>query len=229
MPEQVPPAGQELLDDLTAPPAQVRESLRNIARANRWFGGLAAVRWGLEQLLSGRRPASLSLLDIGTGQGDVPLALERVLARRGTRLRAVGLERHPVAARAARGEGLPTILGDGRRLPLRDRSVDVVVVSQVAHHLTADGVSELAREASRVAATGVVLADLRPSATAAWGFRLASRVLGFDRSTRADGVLSLARGFRRPALAELLGRAGAAARVAHRPGARIVAWWRVAP
>lgn len=223
-----PPAGLELLDDLDAPPAMVRESLANIARANRWFGGLAAARWGVARLLGRTRPARLVLIDIGTGLGDVPEALRRWLARSGTTLEVVGLERHPVAARAAWARGLPTVLGDGRRIPLRDRSVDVALVSQVAHHLTRAGVRDLAREASRVARLGVVLSDLRPSRAAAWGFRLASRVLGFDRATREDGVLSLARGFRSAPLAAVLAEAGATATVARRPGARIVAWWSTA-
>ena len=37
------PVGTELLDDPGADPAVVAESLRNISRSNRWFGGAAAV------------------------------------------------------------------------------------------------------------------------------------------------------------------------------------------
>jgi SAM-dependent methyltransferase len=224
----VPPAGLELLDDLAAPPGPVRESLRNIARANRWFGGLAAARFGIAQLLDGVAPPRLRLLDLGAGLGDVSRAVARWLAARGTAVDLIGLERHPVAARAARESGLATALGDGRLLPFRDGAVDVTLVSQVAHHLTPGGVVALAREAARVARLGVVLADLRPSRTAAWGFRLASRVLGFDRVTRADGVLSLERGFTRAALERLLAGAGIDASVATRPGARIVAYWSTA-
>jgi hypothetical protein len=40
------PTGTELLDDPTTDSRLVAESLGNIARANRWFGGLAAVRHG---------------------------------------------------------------------------------------------------------------------------------------------------------------------------------------
>jgi len=52
--------GTELLDDPAADPAAVTLSLRNVARANRWFGGAAAVRYGLGLLLRdlpGGRPA----------------------------------------------------------------------------------------------------------------------------------------------------------------------------
>ena len=47
----ISPVGVELLDDPAADPAIVGESLRNIARANRWFGGASAVRFGLRRTL----------------------------------------------------------------------------------------------------------------------------------------------------------------------------------
>ena len=45
--------GVELLDDPSGSPAAVETSLHNIARANRWFGGTAAVCWGLGRALRG--------------------------------------------------------------------------------------------------------------------------------------------------------------------------------
>jgi SAM-dependent methyltransferase len=222
----VPRAGEELLDDLAAPPAAVRTTLRNIARSNWWFGGTAAVRFGVARLLGDTRPALLSVLDVGTGQGDVPQALARWLTPLGTSVAPIGIERHPVAARAAADGGLPTILGDGCRLPLRDRSVDVVVISQVAHHFDAAGMLVLVGEASRVARRGVVISDLRRSPLAAWGFQLAGRVLRFDRWTRTDGARSIARGFTAAALSRQLRAAGHDASVVDRPIARIVAHWR---
>lgn len=201
-------------------------SIANISRANRLFGGLAAVRFGLDRLLAGATPPPrLRLLDVGTGLGDIPRALGPWLRARGIGLDPVGLERHPVVARAAHGRGLPVVLADGLRLPLADRSIDVALASQVAHHLEADAVIHLAREASRVARLGVVIADLRPSVAAAWGYRLASFVLGFDRATREDGVTSIRRGFRAKGLADLLRRAGITATVREKPGARVVAYW----
>lgn len=222
------PTGTELLDNLAADPAAVTRSLGDIARANRWFGGLAAVRHGLARVFRGASGRA-TLLDVGTGTGDVPAMARRWARHRGLALDVIGVERHPVAARLAAGAGLPTVLCCGGRLPLRDRSVDVVVVSQVAHHFTPASCVQLFQECSRVARLGVVVADLRRSRVAAAGFWIGSRVLGFDQVTRLDGITSLRRGFTRTELAALAARAGANARVVHRPGARLVATWRTAP
>ena len=86
--------GAELLDDPAADPATVRASLRHIARANRWFGGRAAALWGLGRALHGvPRGTRLSLLDIGTGAGDLPRAAAAWARRRGWHLDVCGLER----------------------------------------------------------------------------------------------------------------------------------------
>lgn len=111
-------AGQELLDGPTADPARVVASLHNIARANRWFGGAWAALYGMDRVLGAGGPRFASLLDIGTGCGDLPQAARWRAERRRTTLRTIGLERHPAAARLARNAGLDVVLGCAGALPL---------------------------------------------------------------------------------------------------------------
>ena len=218
--------GRELLDDPTADPASVRESLHNIARSNRWFGGRLAVRHGLDQLCRDL-PAgmTLTMLDVGTGLGDLPLDAVRWGASRGLRLVPFGLERSRPAAHLARDAGLPMVLGCAGALPIKPRSVDIVVLSQVAHHMHSDAVIRMARELTKVSRIGVVLADLRRSRLAMVAFWFGSRILRFDPATRADGLTSVRRSCTRMELKTLLSRAGIDAKVEQRPGFRLVATW----
>jgi len=218
--------GTELLDDPGAAAALVCESLRNIARANRWFGGASAVRFGLARALPKATGGPLSLLDVGTGLGDLPRMAVAWAARRGVALRPLGLERHGAAARLARNGGLAAVVGDGGALPFRSGSVDLVLLSQVAHHFAPAAIVRLLRECARVARHAIIVADLRRSSLAAVGFRLAGTLLGFDRDTLRDGVTSLRRGFTTASLGALLAEVGGTAQIARRPGARLVAVWR---
>jgi SAM-dependent methyltransferase len=218
--------GIELLDDPAADDATVELSLANIARANWWFGGHAAVRFGLRRLVTTAPGRPVTLLDVGTGLGDIPAMARRWGAGRGIDIRPIGLERHRAAARLATRGGLATVLADAGDLPMRDRSVDVVIASQLAHHLDPASCVALFRECDRVARTGVIIADLRPSRLAGAGFRLGGMVLGFDRITVTDGITSLRRGFTTSTLASVMARAGIHGTIARRPGARIVAVWR---
>ncbi|MEO5799468.1 MAG: methyltransferase domain-containing protein [Gemmatimonadales bacterium] len=220
--------GVEALDDPATDPQLVVRMLRDIARANRWFGGTATVRAGLDLLLDANdRQRTLSLFDVGTGAGDLPLAAVRYAAQRGVTLRPLGLERIPAAARLACSAGVPTLLGCASALPIGDRSVDIVLVSQVAHHLDDDAIVRLFGECSRVARRGVIIADLRPSRLTEIAFRTVGGVLAFHPVTVTDGVTSLRRGFTPTRLRLLTTRAQTPRpTVRWRPFARILACWR---
>lgn len=215
--------GVELLDDRFAPPPTVRESLKNIARANRWFGGAWAVRFALGEALARHGPGSYSLLDVGTGAGDLPRMARTWAAHRGIELRTFGLEVSTVAAGMARANGVTSLVGDGGVLPLADASMDFVLLSQVAHHFSPQAVARLLGECARVARRGLLVADLRRSRMARWAFPLVARLLRFDAVTIRDGVTSLQRGYTVASLRDLLDRAGIPATVTRRPGSRLVA------
>jgi hypothetical protein len=224
------PIGTELLDDPGADPATVRQSLGNIARANRWFGGAAALRWALARAIGGvARGATVSLLDLGTGAGDLPLTARRWAARRGITVVPFGLELSRVAARLARDAGVPTIVGSALAPPVRPKAVDVVLLSQVAHHFAPDDVVRLFRAADGMARRAVVVLDLRRASVARAAFHAGAALLRFDAVTRHDGLLSIRRGYTATELRELARRAGVRAEIARRPGFRLVALWEIEP
>lgn len=183
--------------------------------------------FGLDRLLSGPGPRAqeLTLLDIGTGAGDIPAAARAWGADRGIAIHPFGLERLRPAAALARAIGLPMTLGCLSALPFRPRSVDVVTISQVLHHCDRASAVALLRGATAIARRGVVVADLLRSTTAALLFGVAARALGFDHHTRVDGATSVARGFTADELLALGSEAGVGTSVVVRPGWRVVAWW----
>ena len=224
-----PPVGTELLDDPAADPVAVRRSLGHIARANRWFGGVASLGWALGRVTRDVPPGSeLRLLDLGTGAGDLPLAARRWGRRRGIRIVPAGLELSRVAAALARGAGVPTFVADATAPPVRESGIDIVLVSQLAHHLSPDGVVSLFQAANRVTRGAVIVLDLRRAHFAGVAFRAGATLLGFDAVTRHDGLVSIRRGYTATELRALAHRAGVPATVSRRPGYRLVAMWGTA-
>jgi len=220
--------GAEVLDDPRADPTAVRRTLRDIVRLNRLFGGTGAVLWGLERILRiadcGLR-SRWTLVDVGTGAGDIPVAAQQLARRYNIDLVPIGLERIPAAAREAQHAGLIAVLADGNALPFADRSVDVVIASQVLHHVPRDMAVRWIAALDRIARRGVVLADLRRSRPAMAGMWLAAFPMGLDRRTRHDAVLSLQRGYTKREFEGMMREAGITAPVYTRPIARIVAAW----
>jgi SAM-dependent methyltransferase len=217
----------ELLDDPAADPAAVALSLGNIARANRWFGGRWAVTWALARALRGLpRGTRVTLLDVGTGMGDLPCAARAWGRRRGLDVMPLGLERSRVAAALARDAGVRTVVGCAGALPFRAGSVDVVLVSQVVHHLSPESTVRLLQALDRTARRAVLVADLRRSTLARLAFRVGAALLRFDHNTRHDGLVSIRRGYTLEELRALMRAAGVPARLAARPFWRVVALWR---
>jgi SAM-dependent methyltransferase len=218
----------ELFDDPGADAATVVASLKDVARANRFLGGAAAALSRLDEFFrvvpSG---TALTLLDVGTGDGDIPRAARRRAARRGVELRLLGLERHGAAARhAARDGALAVARADAVALPIRSGSVDLVLCSQLLHHFHGAPLTTVIAELGRVARLGVVIADLRPSRLAAAGIWLASFPLSFHPVSRRDGVVSVLRGFTTSALRNACAEAGIAAGIRSHAGFRVTAAWR---
>jgi len=231
--------GTELLDDPHADPIAVGDELRDIARLNALFGGTRAVVRELESFFArgngggGRRKVDTwTLLDVGTGLGDIPRAAARAARRHGITLQLLGIELNRAAARLARGAdgGVPlaVVLADGGALPLAPRSVDVIVASQVLHHLPRETCVRWIAAFDGIARRAVVLADLRRSRVAMAGVWAASFGLGMSGVTRRDAVVSVRRGYTQRELSAILAEAGVNARARHRRGFRIVAAWEPA-
>lgn len=217
--------GVEVLDDPGADPMLVRAELSDLVLLNRWFGGTRAVVGALLPHLPPRGGAC-TLLDVGTGTGDIPRAVARAARRCGVTVTAIGLDRSPLAARIAATTGLPTVVSDGGSLPLASRSVDFVIASQVLHHLEPDVAVRWIRELDRVARRAVVIADLRRTRVAMAAVWLVSFPLGLHPVTRRDAVLSLRRGYTEAELETILREAGVEAVVRRHPIARLVAHWK---
>ncbi len=222
--------GVEHLDDPRAvPPDTVLAELADVARANALFGGTRAlVAEVLECCAGPARPRTL--LDVGTGLGDIPRAARVAAAACGGTLDVTGGERSEPAARAARDVAGAAAVADAFHLPFASHSVDLVTCSQLLHHFDAEQGAALLRELDRVARVRVIVSEIRRSWAAACGVWIASFPLGFHANSRHDGVTSVLRGFTAPELSALIGSAvHRPATARRRAGFRVTAHWSPTP
>ena len=186
----------ELLDASDVDPEVVTRSLADVARSNALFGGRSSAIEEFRDVLK-ELPHRASLLDVGTGLGDIPRRAREVADENGIDLHAFGLDSAEELARASMGGAAVdcAVCGDALHLPFANRSVDVVMCSQVLHHFSRPDAVALLREMDRVARVRVIVSDLRRSRVAALGLWLASFPLRFHAVSRHDGVVSVMRGF----------------------------------
>jgi SAM-dependent methyltransferase len=210
---------REILDGPLTDERELVGNLRDLRRTNRWLWGTSLSRRAVETLVGldgvdGR--SDVSLLDVGTGSADIPLALLDAAERWGHRLAVVATDsRSEVLAAAIRLDpaletrpGLVLRVADGASLPFPDRAFDVAHTSLVLHHLDPEDAVELLREVRRVARRGVVVNDLLRSRLNVIGAHVLAGISTRNRLTRNDAPLSVRRAYTRPEIDALLGRAG---------------------
>jgi ubiquinone/menaquinone biosynthesis C-methylase UbiE len=204
----------ELLDGPLDDQAALVGNLRDLGRINRYLGGVELTATAIDALAAHRN--DLTLLDVGTGAADIPMALMARARGRGRRLRAVGIDARPeVLAAAVRlrpgiatSDGLELHVGDGRALRYPDRSYDIAHASLVLHHLDPTDAVTLLGEMRRVARLGVVVNDLERSRLALAGAWLIGHLLTRNRLTRHDAPLSVRRAYRATEMSAMLRSAG---------------------
>jgi ubiquinone/menaquinone biosynthesis C-methylase UbiE len=205
---------QELLDGPLDDAAVLHRNLRDLRRANRLTGGVLLSRMAIEALAPG--DGAITLLDVGTGGADIPVALLADARRRGRAMAITATDTRPEvldAARTARPvitrvAGLTLEVADGRHLPYPDRSFDIAHTSLVLHHLEPGDAVALLRELRRVARRGVVVNDLARRPVTLFGAWLLSRLFTRNRFSRHDAPLSARRAYTLIETRALLAHAG---------------------
>ena len=208
----------ELLDGPLDDPDVLMGNLRDLRRVNRWLGGVALSRQALDALV-GRQAdtgTAITLLDVGTGGADIPMALLADWQRRERHLEVTAVDSRPevlFAARMARPaidrvRRLTLATADGRTLPYPDDSFDVVHASMVVHHLDPADAVALLREMRRVCRRGVVVNDLRRGRLYWLGAKFLTWLTTRNRFTRHDAPLSVQRAYTTGEMRALLAVAG---------------------
>jgi 2-polyprenyl-3-methyl-5-hydroxy-6-metoxy-1,4-benzoquinol methylase len=161
--------------------------------------------------------ATVSILDVACGHGDLLRAIRRWADRRGLRATLTGIDLNPRSAEVAAAATTPDmaiayVTGDVfAHSP--DPPPDLIVTSQFTHHLTDAEVVRFLGWLSANAGRGWFIADLHRHAFAYYGFPLLARVAGWHRIVRQDGQISIARSFRRADWVGYLAGAGLAAEI----------------
>ena len=203
----------EMLDG-PMPFADLRECLADLARLNAFFGGRSLTLLHVKQLAARLPPLrTLTVLDVGTGGGDVPRELVRWARRMRRPIRLFALDRAPAAARVTLdlSRAYPEIVvlqGDAVELPVRSGSIDVVMSSLTLHHLDEAAAVRHLAEMDRVARRGIVVNDLARSRTAYALVWLVTRLFARNRMSRHDGPVSVQRAYVREELRMLCEKAG---------------------
>ena len=204
---------KEMMDLPGHPRELLEDDLKNLRIINRYLGGYRGLLGYLRHFARASKVRSFSLLDLGTGSGDIPMAVARWARSEGIDVRIVGLEVDQVTVEVARRqtEGfteISIIRADVFRPPVSLSSFDFVHASQILHHFSEEEVVALLGVWSRIARRGILVSDLIRHPLAYYGIGALTRLFSRNEMTRVDAPLSVKRAFTLGEWKELFSRAG---------------------
>jgi SAM-dependent methyltransferase len=193
----------ELLDEGRAPGVEIRRSLDDLRRLNTLVFGVSVTLTPLKRWLR-ESPKPTSVLDVGTGSGQMAQVVARWAAREYQAVHIYALDLVPRHLRHAQAWSrwfatpqVKLLAGSALELPLADQSVDYVTSSLFLHHFDEPALLRLFAECRRVARRGIVMSDLWRHPLPFYLYKLLLEPL-LVRSpvTRADSTASFHRSYR---------------------------------
>lgn len=196
----------ESFDAPDRPADETLAAFRDLDRVNRFYRFSHPFTSRLPAWLGEARCRRLEILDVGAGTGQLGKELSAWAQRRDWDWRFTNLDANPIFRESNGTE--KRVTGSALELPFADGSFDLVVASQMTHHLSDPEVVRHWREAWRVTRDAIFICDLHRNAGLYAMLWLTMPLLGAARTLRKDGLISVRRGFHRHEWRELAGRAG---------------------
>ncbi|MBI1870887.1 MAG: methyltransferase domain-containing protein [Chlamydiae bacterium] len=178
----------------------VEGSLKDLRWINRYLGGYKTILKNIEEQVRKRKIKELSILDIATGSGDIPIEMVLWARKQGITTSIKAIDKNPQMIEIAQGRSIsyPEIsyeVGNVFNLPYQDETFDFCTTSLFLHHLGSKDWLPFLREMLRLAKRAVLVNDLIRAWIPYYGFKFLARAFRFHPMTRHDGAVSVLRAF----------------------------------
>lgn len=190
----------ELMDDRSHGGERLREALVHLRRLNRLFGASSPTLYGVKRLWKAAGcPKQLSILDIGSGSGDVNKKLLKWANEEGVRLNVTLVDMTEEAVKEASlyyWDEPRVHVCQGDLFQLEGETADIVTGTQFLHHFSGQELERAVEQMLKASRIGVAINDIHRHWLAYAAVWMATRLLSRNPYIRHDGALSVAKGFR---------------------------------
>ena len=201
----------EIMDDLGISGPVIDQTLRELNTINQRLGGNAISSSALKKMV--HSTTDFLLADLGCGGGDMLKQMVKWCRKAGKNGRFVGIDANPHIIDYAKKNtsNYPEISYQALNIfsdEFKSQVFDVIHCCLFLHHFSKEELILLFRHFKKSSKIGVIVNDLHRHPVAYWSIRLLTSLFSRSSMVRNDAAVSVARGFRRSDLKEILKEAG---------------------
>lgn len=188
------------MDDLSLGGKELSEALRHLRMLNRIFGAAGPTLYGIRKLwMEAGKPHRFSIIDIGSGSGDVNKRLLRWADKNQIDINITLVDITEEACEEAKKyfknePRIHVLRSDLFTLP--DTCADVITGTQFVHHFAEHELPNVVNSMLRASRLGIVINDIHRHWMAWSAVWITARMISNNRYILNDGPLSVAKGFR---------------------------------
>jgi 2-polyprenyl-3-methyl-5-hydroxy-6-metoxy-1,4-benzoquinol methylase len=193
----------ETMDDFAMEGEILRDALDKIAKINQLLGGNQLTLRGVQKLLGSiSKTATISIVDVGCGNGDMLRSLADYGLKNNLDFQLIGIDANNFTVNHAQqlSRNYPNIsyqcedIFDENFAKLK---YDIVLCTLTLHHFKDNEIIHLLSVFNANSNIGIVINDLQRSAIAYRLFQALCFVFRLNDMSREDGLISILRGFKK--------------------------------
>ena len=184
----------------------MKNLLSDLKYVNKWLGGNKVTLDGIEKLLLGNsKKESITILDIGCGDGEMLRNCVKYAENNNLKLKCIGVDFNKNILEYAENQSrdFPNIKFQKVDVFLDEELIpncDIAICTLFLHHFNEERISELLYTLLKKSNNGLVINDLQRSRMAFNLFKILSKLFLKTKTAKYDGLVSIARGFKKSEL-----------------------------
>ena len=199
---------KELLDSDDIPFEDIKQNMQELDVINTWLGGHQISIKGLQQLMNkASHTKTLHICEIGCGGGDNLRVIQQYCKKKNISVHLIGVDinRHCIAYARSRkeNEGIEFICSDYATASFTQKP-DIIFSSLFCHHFTEDELQQQFVWMKNNSTLGFFVNDLHRHTLAYHSIKLLTNLFSKSYLVKNDAPLSVARGFKKDELIEIL-------------------------
>ncbi len=196
----------EIMDNLDFQGLEMQNLLNDLKTVNKWLGGNNITIDGIEKLMHSKlKTDKVIILDVGCGDGELLRQCADFGIRNNFNFEMVGIDFNENILEFAKTESREYSNISFRKVDVFSEenlipNCDIALCTLFLHHFNNEKIENLLKSLLNKTQIGIIINDLERSKSAFNLFKIASHIFLKTKTAKHDGLVSVARGFKREEL-----------------------------